>query len=85
MFNRQPRKAIGVWDGVKTGTNESDGECGAGVGDDEDCEDLSSLDALMERLVQLRYLIHAKAKINVAAAQGKQKKQYDTKPRFAHR
>ena len=40
-------------------------------------EDLWSIDALMERLLQMRSLIHAKAKVNVASAQDNQKKQYE--------
>ena len=76
MLDRQPMKTKTFeMGGVKTGTNIRDCEGGAGVGGDENCEDSCGIDALRERLLQMRCLIYAKPTVNVDATQDKQKKQ----------
>ena len=79
MFNHHPRKAISL------AINEDDSEdedkqdeeiAGDGNSDEEETEDIN---AVMEKLLDIRDTCHLKAKQNISAAQEKQKRQYDKK------
>ena len=77
MFNRHPRKAISL----AINEDDSDAEdakeiAGDGDSDEEETEDM---DAVMEKLLDIRDRCHHKAKENIGAAQEKQKWQYDKK------
>ena len=71
MYNRNPRKAVSF---------EMEQEDGA-EGDDmmSEEEDVRDTDYILQRLLEIRECCHGKAKENIAAAQEKQKKQYDAK------
>ena len=69
MYNRNPRKAVNFE------MERREDEEGDIMSEEEDGDQ----DEILTRMLEIRERCHSKAKENIAAAQDKQKKQYDAK------
>ena len=82
MFNRHPRKAVTFNMDQRDGADaiedrgDSDQLSGEETENEEDREDM---DGILRRLIEIRDCCHLNAKEKIAAAQQKQKQQYDNK------
>ncbi|XP_064406458.1 uncharacterized protein LOC135351399 [Halichondria panicea] len=82
MFNRHPRKAVTFDMDQRDGADaiEDRGDADQLSGEEtENEEDGEDMDGILRRLMEIRDRCHLNAKENIAAAQQKQKQQYDNK------
>ena len=82
MFNRHPRKAVTFDMDQRDGADaiEDRGDADQLSGEEtENEEDGEDMDGILRRLMEIRDRCHLNAKENIAAAQQKQKQQYDKK------